>query len=79
MLYWMLLTGVYGKPQEEDHQHGEWRLRPFDPYQEAFEAQNGGRTNKMETLIHTELMMGKEKQNITAKHLTQFLTDNELK
>jgi len=24
-------------------------------------------------MIHTELMMGKEKQNITAKHLTQFI------
>jgi len=25
----------------------------------------------MEILFHTELMTGKEKQNITAKHLTQ--------
>jgi len=33
----------------------------------------------METLIHTEFMMEKEKQNITAKHLTQRLTDNEVK
>jgi len=31
MLFWML-TGVYGKPQEEAHQREEWRLRPFDPF-----------------------------------------------
>jgi len=33
----------------------------------------------METQIHTELMTGKENQNIIAKYLTQCLTDNEVK
>jgi len=33
----------------------------------------------METLIHPALMTGKEKQTITAKHLTQCLIDNEVK
>ena len=48
-------------PSEEEM--GHWTPTGIEPTDDE-EAQNGRKTNKMETLVHTDLMMGKNRTSL---------------